>query len=82
MPRATSPCTATTEARALSAHVPQLLRPCATTTEAHAPRAHALQQKKPPQGEACAQQQKSSPHSPQLEKACTQQRRPNAAKNK
>ena len=25
---------------------------------------------------------KSSPHSPQLEKACTQQRRPNTAKNK
>ena len=25
---------------------------------------------------------KSSPRSPQLEKACTQQRRPNAAKNK
>ena len=44
----------------------------ATTTEAHAPKAHALQQEKPVQWEA---------HAPQLEKARTQQQRPNAAKN-
>ena len=37
---------------------------------------------KPPQWEACAPQQKSSPRSPQLEKARAQQRRPNAAKKK
>ena len=60
------------------AHEPQLLSPWATTTEARAPRAHALQQEKPPQWEARAS--KSSPRSLQLEKACVQQRRPNAAK--
>ena len=54
------------------AHVLQLLKP--------APRARALQQEKPPQWEAHTPQQ-SSPCSPQLEKACAQQRRPNAAKN-
>ena len=51
-------------------------------TEARAPRAHAGQQ-----GEATAMRSprtetKSSPCSPQLEKARVQQRRPNAAKNK
>ena len=64
------------------AHVPQLLSPRATTTEAHVPRARAQQQEKPPQWEACAPQWKSSPRSPQLEKARVQQRRPNVAKNK
>ena len=54
------------------AHVPQLLKPT------H-PKARALQQEKPPQWEACT---KSSPCSPQLEKAHVQQRRPNATKNK
>ena len=64
----------------------------ATTTEpashnywAHVPRAHALQQEKPPQWEAHALHRtamKSSPLSLQLEKASTQQPRPNAAKNK
>ena len=39
------------------AREPQLLRPCATTTEARVPRARAPQQEKPPQWEACAQQQ-------------------------
>ena len=43
------------------AHEPQLLSPCATTTEARAPIARALQQEKPPQQEACAPQQKSTP---------------------
>ena len=52
----------------------------ATTTEAHAPRAHALQQEKPLQCEAHAQQRVAP--SQQLEKAHAQQRRPNAAKNK
>ena len=36
--------------------VPQLLSPRAVTTEAQAPRARALQQEKPLQGEALAQQ--------------------------
>ena len=63
-----------------TAYVPQLLSPRDTTTKARAPRAHAPQQEKPPQWEASAM--KSSPCSPQLEKAHTQQRRPNAAKNK
>ena len=40
------------------AREPQLLSPRAATTEAHAPRAHAQQQKKPPQWEAHAQQQR------------------------
>ena len=52
------------------AREPQLLSPRATTTEACAPRARAPQQEKPPQWEARAPQQKSSPRSPQLEKAC------------
>ena len=54
---------------------------CATTTEARAPRTHA------PQQEATAMRSprtatKSSPRSPQLEKARAQQLRPNAAKIK
>ena len=44
----------------------QLLRPSAATTETCEPRVYALQQEKPPQ----------------LEKACTQQRRSRVAKNK
>ena len=43
------------------ARAPQLLSPCAATTKARAPRARALQQQKPPQGEACAQQQRVAP---------------------
>ena len=63
------------------AREPQLLSPRATTTEARVPRAYA------PQREATTMRSprtamKSSPHSPQTEKAHTQQRRPNAAKNK
>ena len=61
--------------------VPQLLSSHATSTEACRPRAHALQQGKPLQGSP-RNTTKSSPHSPQLEKARTQQQRPNAAKNK
>ena len=58
---------------------PQLLRSRATTTEACSPRACA------PQREATSMRSprtatKSSPHYPQLEKPCTQQRRPNTAK--
>ena len=63
-------------------HVPQLLSPRATTTETRVPRAHALQQEKPSQREARAPQRRTAPHSPQLEKGCAQQWRPNAAKNK
>ena len=62
------------------AHEPQLLSPHATTTEARVPRARAPQQKKWPQWEAPHTTRKSSPHSPQLEKAHAQQQRPNAAK--
>ena len=62
------------------AHVPQLLSLRAATTEARAPTAHTPQQEKPPQWEAHAQQQRVAPTRPQLEKACTQQQRPNAAK--
>ena len=56
--------------------------PCATTTEARVLRARA-----PATREATAMRMpcttmKSSPCSPQLEKACTQQQRPNPAKNK
>ena len=54
--------------------------PRATTTEARAPRARAPQQEKPPQREACAPQQRVAPACRNLEKARTQQGRPNAAK--
>ena len=64
------------------AREPQLLSPRATATEAHVPRARAPQQEKPLQWEACVPQQRVAPRSPQLEKACAQQRGPNAAKNK
>ena len=46
------------------------------------PRACALQWEKPPQWESCALQLEGSPYSPQLEKACTQQWRHRATKNK
>ena len=64
------------------AHAPQLLSPRATTTEARTPRDRAPQQEKPLQWEARAPQRRVAPRSPQLEKARTQQRRPNTAKNK
>ena len=62
------------------AHEPQLLSPRDTTAKARVPRDRALQR------EATAMRSphtatKSSPRSPQLEKARAQQRRPNAAKN-
>ena len=44
------------------------------TTEARVPRTCAPQQETPPQWEACGGQLESSPISPQLEKACVQQR--------
>ena len=56
------------------AHVPQLLK-----TVYQGPGPH---QEKPRQWEACVLQQKSSPCSPQLEKACAKQCRPGAAINK
>ena len=49
------------------------LNPGATATEAQIPRAHGPQQEEPPQGEARTLQLKSSPYSPQLEKACVHQ---------
>ena len=61
--------------------VPQLLSSRATTTEARVPRPCAPQQEKPPQWEACASQQ-SSPCLQELEKARTQQPRPDTAENK
>ena len=69
MPRSNTACT------------PQLLSPRATTTEACVPRVHASQQEKPPQWEAHTTT-KSSSCSPLLEKAHTQQQKPNAAINK
>ena len=58
------------------AREPQLLSPHAATTEARTPRAHAPDKGSPRTAT------KSSPCSPQLEKARAQQWRPNAAKNK
>ena len=63
------------------AHVPQLLSPRATTTEARMLRACALQQREATAMRSPRTTTKSSPRSPQLEKAQAQQRRPNAAKN-
>ena len=66
------------------ARVPQLLSPCAAATEAHAlepvlcnKRSH--HNEKPVH---CNEEMKSSPCSPQLEKAHAQQWRPNATKKK
>ena len=61
------------------ARAPQLLSPRVTTTEACAPRACAPQREATTMRSRCTTT-KSSPRSPQLEKACVQQRRPNAAK--
>ena len=67
--------------RSNEARAPQLLSPCAANIEARTPRAPALQREatsmKSPRTPT-----KSSPHSPQLEKAWVKQRRPEAAKNK
>ena len=49
---------------------------------ARLPRAHAPQQEKPPQWEARAPQQRVAPARHNLEKACVQQQRPDAIKNK
>ena len=49
--------------------------------ESHNCWAHMSQQESPPV-RSLRTTRKSSPHSPQLEKACAQQKRPNAAKNK
>ena len=58
------------------------LSPHATTTEAYMPRACALQQEKPPQWESRAPQRRVAPAHHSYRKACAQQRRPKAAKNK
>ena len=50
----------------------QLPSPCPAITKACLPRPRAPQREKPLQGEANALQPESRPHSPQLEKACTQ----------
>ena len=55
------------------------LEPASHNYRARMPRAHALQQEKP---ESTCTTTKSSPRSPQLEKARALQQRPNAAKNK
>ena len=57
-------------------------KPVATTTEACVPRARALQQEKPLQWEAHAPQWRVAPARHSRRKACAQQRRPNADKNK
>ena len=62
--------------------VPQLLSPCATTTEACVPRARAPQQEKPRQWESSALQRRVAPARRNQRKACAQQQRPNATKNK
>ena len=61
-------CALQPESRNYWAHMLQLLKPVC-------PRAHAPQEK-PPQWEAGTPQGESSPHSPQLEKARTEQWRP------
>ena len=81
MPRSNKTCVPQLLSLHSRAREPQLLSLHATTTEARAPRARA------PQQEATATRSphtawKSSPRSPQLEKARTQQRRSKAAKNK
>ena len=53
----------------------------ATKPEYHNYQAHALQQEKPPQWEACAQQLEGSSTSLQIEKNCELQQRPGMAKN-
>ena len=57
-------------------------KPMHTMIQPTLPRAHVLQQEKLPQWEAQALQLESSPHAPQREEACTQQRRPSMAKSK
>ena len=63
-----SPRATTTEA-----HVPQLLKPVHLETVLH--------NEKPPQWEAQAPQGRVAPDRHNYRKACTQQQRPNAAKN-
>ena len=63
-------------------HAAEQLSPRATTTEACTPRARAPQQREATAVRSPRTAMKSSPCSPQLEKARAQQRTPNAAKNK
>ena len=67
-------CATTTE--------PALQSPWIAATEAHAPRVCGPQQEKPVEWEAHALQLESSPHSPQVQKACAEQLRPSIAINK
>ena len=64
------------------AREPQLLSPCTTTTEAHVPWSPCSATREATAMRSTCTATKSSPRSPQLEKARTQQRRPSAAKNK
>ena len=64
------------------AHVTQLLSPWAITTEARVPRACSPQQREATAMRSPRTSTKRSPRSRQLEKARTQQRRPNAATQK
>ena len=65
----------------LRAREPQLLSLPATTTEARMPTACVPQQREATAMRSPCTTLKSSPRSPQLEKAHAQQQRPNAAKN-
>ena len=62
-------------------HAKRQLSACATTAESAHLRAHALQKENPLQWEVHAPQLKNSPHSPQMERAHVQQRKPSAVKN-
>ena len=55
---------------------------CATATEACMPSSPGSATREVTTWDACALQLESGPRSPKLEKACVQQRRPRAAKNK
>ena len=58
------------------------LEPASHNYWAHVPRTRAPQQENPPQWEARAPQRRVGPAHRNQRKACTQQRRPNAAKSK
>ena len=64
------------------AHLPQLLSLCATTTEAWGPKALCSTTREATAVGSPHTTMERSPCSLQLEKPCTQQQRPSAAKNK
>ena len=73
-------CTLEPTSHNYGAQVPQILKPMRLEPVRLEPVLY--NKEKPPQREAHAPQRTVAPHSPQLEKACVQQRRPNAVKNK